>query len=59
MQGDGVRAVQQALVSAGIDVTVDGVFGPGTDAAVKQFQTQKGLTADGIVGPATRSALGL
>jgi chitosanase len=59
MQGDNVTALQQALANAGINVTVDGVFGPGTDAAVKQFQTQKGLTADGIVGPATRSALGL
>ena len=59
MQGDDVRALQQALVKAGLPVTVDGVFGTDTDAAVKQFQQQKGLTVDGIVGPATRSALGL
>jgi chitosanase len=59
MQGDDVRALQQALANAGITVTVDGVFGAGTEAAVKQFQQQKGLTVDGIVGPATRSALGL
>ncbi len=59
MQGDNVRTLQQALANAGIAVNVDGVFGPGTDAAVKQFQAQKGLTADGVVGPATRSALGL
>jgi chitosanase len=59
MQGDDVTALQQALVNAGIPATVDGIFGPSTDAAVKQFQTQRGLTADGIVGPATRSALGL
>jgi chitosanase len=59
MQGDDVRAVQQALVNAGFTVTVDGAFGTATEAAVRQFQQQKGLTADGIVGPATRSALGL
>jgi len=59
MQGDDVRALQQALVNAGFSVTVDGVFGTGTDAAVKQFQQQKGLAVDGIVGPATRSFLGL
>lgn len=59
MQGDDVRAVQQALVNAGIPVTVDGIFGQASNVAVKQFQAQRGLTADGIVGPATRSALGL
>jgi chitosanase len=59
MQGDDVRALQQALSNAGIKVTVDGAFGTSTDAAVRQFQRQKGLTVDGVVGPATRSALGL
>jgi chitosanase len=59
VQGDRVRAIEQALVKAGIAITVDGVFGQDTDVAVKRFQSQKGLTVDGIVGPATRSALGL
>jgi peptidoglycan hydrolase-like protein with peptidoglycan-binding domain len=59
MQGDDVRALQQALVAAGITVAVDGIFGSGADAAVKQFQSQQSLTVDGIVGPATRSALGI
>jgi chitosanase len=59
MQGDDVTALQKALVVAGIALTVDGTFGAGTDAAVRQFQGQQGLTVDGIVGPATRSALGL
>lgn len=59
MQGNDVQAVQQALVDAGFAVSVDGVFGPRTEEAVKQFQQQRGLTVDGIVGPATRSALAL
>ena len=59
LQGDAVRALQQALVNAGFPVAVDGTFGAETEAAVKQFQRQKGQKPDGVVGPATRSALGL
>ena len=32
---------------------VDGVFGPATEKAVKDFQTAKGLKVDGIVNDAT------
>ena len=56
--GPDVVALQQGLIAAGYSVTADGDFGPGTDAAVKQFQASKDLTADGIVGPATWAALG-
>ena len=34
----------------------DGKFGPLTQAAVREFQTYKGLTIDGIAGPETSSA---
>jgi chitosanase len=59
MHGEDVRAVQQALVQAGLLNSADGVFGPRTEEAVQRFQTQRGLRSDGIVGPATRAALGL
>ena len=38
-------------------MTIDGIYGPSTTAAVKAFQTMFGLTADGIIGPATWQAL--
>lgn len=57
MRGDDVTALQEALKAAGIKVTVDGIFGPGTERAVIAFQIREGLTVDGIAGPATRAAL--
>lgn len=59
MEGNDVREVQQALVSANINVTVDGFFGPATEQAVKKFQGLKGLLVDGKVGPGTRAKLGI
>lgn len=59
MTGEDVRTVQRGLIAAGADLTVDGVFGSQTQAAVRQFQQQHGLAEDGQVGPATRSALGV
>lgn len=40
-------------------LVVDGINGPATKAAVKEFQRRSGLVADGIVGPKTLAKLGL
>lgn len=56
-RGDGVRALQELLVRAGHPVTVDGIFGPGTERATRDFQASRGLEADGLAGPHTLAAL--
>jgi tape measure domain-containing protein len=58
--GDDVKKVQTALVALGYTLDrfgVDGIIGEETTAAIKAFQTDKGLKADGIVGPETLAAL--
>ena len=49
--------IQNALVSHGYAVDVDGYFGPGTEQAVRDFQRIEGLEVDGLVGPNTWSTL--
>jgi len=55
--GRAVRELQQALVNAGYDIAVDGVFGDDTYGAVRDLQEQNGLSVDGVVGPDTWAAL--
>lgn len=53
-----VRQAQQALDDRGIDTgPIDGVFGPRTQRAVQQFQTQNDLTASGTLDGDTCQAL--
>jgi peptidoglycan hydrolase-like protein with peptidoglycan-binding domain len=52
-----VETLQYLLRARGHSVTVDGIFGPLTDAAVRAFQQEKHLLVDGIVGPQTWPAL--
>jgi len=53
-KGSAVKDLQEFL-----EITADGDFGPGTEAAVKKWQAENGLVADGIVGPKTWDAMGL
>jgi GH24 family phage-related lysozyme (muramidase) len=58
VSGDEVRRLQQTLLAAGYDPNgVDGMFGPGTEAAVRRLQGDRSLAADGVVGPQTWQAL--
>ncbi len=56
-KGDNVKLLQQKLKNEGYNITVDGVFGPKTEKAVKDFQIKNGLTPDGIVGYNTNKVL--
>lgn len=51
--GDAVSAVQSQIHSRSGWLTIDGIFGPQTESAVKNFQEDTGLSVDGIVGPDT------
>ncbi len=52
------KDVQSMLSTKGYDVgKLDGVMGPRTEAAIKQFQKDRGLKVDGKVGPKTRAAM--
>ncbi len=58
--GAGVTEIQTRLKAWGYySGAVDGVYGSGTEKAVKYFQQSNGLTADGQCGAQTLAALGL
>ncbi|MBS0346183.1 MAG: peptidoglycan-binding protein [Proteobacteria bacterium] len=56
-QGQDVTQLQTALKHHGAQLEADGLFGPSTEMAVRQFQQAHGLPADGIAGPQTLSVL--
>ncbi len=58
MKGHDVCAVQRALLDKGMNIVVDGVFGPGMKKVVKAYQKREGLKTDGIVTAETRNSLG-
>ena len=57
-RGNSVTQLQQRLISLHyLTGTADGIYGTGTESAVKAFQKANGLTADGIAGSATQKKL--
>lgn len=54
MAGEPVKLLQQKL-----GVPVDGQFGPGTEKAVRDFQTKEKIAVDGVAGPDTFTRMGL
>ncbi|MFH7242703.1 MAG: peptidoglycan-binding protein [Spirulina sp.] len=58
MEGEAVRFLQQRLTAKRVySGPISGIFGPQTEAAVRQLQRDNSLTVDGIVGPATWGVL--
>jgi hypothetical protein len=56
--GAEVTALQQKLIKAGyLSGSATGFFGPATQAALKKFQSAKGIDPTGYTGPSTRAAL--
>ena len=53
-KGATVKKMQEAL-----GISADGIFGGGTEKAVKAYQKENGFEADGKVGPKTLAALDL
>jgi len=57
-RGDDVRSLQRKLNALGFDAgKEDGLFGPRTDHAVREFQRNVGDETDGIVGEETLTTL--
>lgn len=58
LRGDDVKALQQALAKNGLANSADSIYGPFTDALVKNWQGTKSIQEDGA-GPRTLQSLGL
>lgn len=57
MSGETIKSVQKKLKSLGYLSSADGYFGSGTEAAVRAFQKNNGLSVDGKVGRKTMAKL--
>ncbi len=55
----GMRGAPVARLQKALGVESDGIFGAGTEKALRDFQSSKGLSVDGIAGPDTFMAMGL
>jgi len=53
------RSIQQALNDNGYNVAVDGIWGPNTESALRQFQASRNLPQTGSADSQTLAALGV
>ena len=53
----GMKSVGVAMMQEALGITSDGDFGPGTERALKEWQSNNGLVVDGIAGPSTLGEL--
>jgi peptidoglycan hydrolase-like protein with peptidoglycan-binding domain len=56
-EGPHVRYLQRRLNALGFTVALDGIYGSGTEDAVRKLQKAHGYDVDGVVGTATNKLL--
>lgn len=56
-EGNITYLIQAMLICHSFEIDADGIFGPATESAVKEFQKRNGLSVDGIVGKNTFNKL--
>jgi len=59
MSSDSIRQLQQALNDNGENLNVDGVMGPQTERALRDYQQKNGLQASGMLDQPTRQKLNI
>ncbi|MDQ3574008.1 MAG: peptidoglycan-binding protein [Actinomycetota bacterium] len=58
LRGDDIASLQGRLGALGFDAgRMDGIFGPRTQSALREFQRNTGLIVDGVCGPTTVKGL--
>ena len=56
-RGDRIESLQEKLSWLGYDVSVDGIYGSGTEDVIKKFQKNNDLMVDGVAGSETLNIL--
>jgi hypothetical protein len=56
--GSDVAQVQRLLAQHGYELDDDGIYGPQTESAVRDYQRHQGILVDGVAGPQTLQPLG-